>query len=108
MCAGGACLCALVVCGMVSSGSVLRGLPPRPPRGAQLHCGVGVKPEGAPWANTQPGGRRSCGLAVRSLGREVACPTPHRPPWRSHHGTGWAPLGGGGLLGVTTLPCSPF
>ena len=50
----------------------------------------GCNQGGTPWANTQPGGRPSFSRAS---------PTPRRPLWGSHDGTGRAPPGGGGLWG---------
>ena len=40
----------------------------------------------------------------RRLGREIACPTPRRPPLQSHDGTRGAPPMAGGLCGISRPP----
>ena len=57
-----------------------------------------------------PGLTRNLGgdlVQPRRPGHGIARPTPRRPPWESHDGTGRAPTGGGGMQVSPGSPCDP-
>ena len=69
----------------------------------------------SPWCGGEtrggsPGLTRNLGgdlVQPRRPGHGIARPTPRRPPWESHDGTGRAPPGGGGRQVSPGSPCDP-
>ena len=69
----------------------------------------------SPWCGGETGGgspglTRNLGgdlVQPRRPGHGIPRPTPRRPPWDSHDGTGRAPPGGGGMQESPGSPCGP-
>ena len=79
------------------------------------HCCPGARDLTVVWGVTGGGGSplgltRNLGgdlAQLRRPGHGIQRPTPRRPPWVSHDGTGRAPPGGGGMQVNPGSPCGP-
>ena len=79
------------------------------------HCCPGARDLTVVWGcnrggGSPPGLTRNLGgdlAQPRRPGHGILRPTPRRPPWVSHDGTGRAPPGGGGMQVSPGSPCGP-
>ena len=104
VCSGVWCI-VLCVCMCLCAWNIVLYVPPTAAQGRVTSpwCG-GETGGGSPGLTRNLGGDQ---VQPRRPGHGIPRPTPRRPPWDSHDGTGRAPPGGGGMQESPGSPCGP-